>query len=140
MKALIFALVVIGFVTAQASESVIYTNNEGCFVEVSQTRTGYSMYVRDGSGKVGIIGVLNDRSSGTIYAFCSKAEVSMKGDVLTLSCGEQKENGAYTTRGIAKVKLQNGVSAVAIKGEVKKLFGWKTDTNILCANLKAQVN
>lgn len=98
------------------------------------------MFITAADKQSATLGVLQGLSSGDIVAFCSPAKAILNGNILELSCDKQEESGAYTTRGNAKINLENGLSAVSVLGEVKRITGWKVDTNILCENLEAQVN
>lgn len=119
---------------AAASGERVYRNDRGCSVTVEEHNNGYTLYVRDGASQA-FLGVLKDYSNGDIGAFCSPASASLKGAALTLSCGEQ-HNGGRPTRGLAVVDMSNGVTAVQVRGEVKRAFGWQTDTEIACTGLR----
>lgn len=125
-------------VSAFANSSTIFANEEGCVVEVEQRRNGVVLYITDADQKTAYVGIMNDLSHGEITAFCPTAALSKKGKVISLSCEKNREAGSYTTRGQAQIDLTNGLSAVAVRGEYKRLFGWKVDTDIVCTNLKAQ--
>lgn len=112
----------------------VYANKDGCTVEVENGANGTLLAV-DYRGYRAMLGVLKDLSSGDIAAFCRPAQASLSGGVLTLGCAEQN-NGGYATRGAAELDLRGGLSAVRVRGEVKKALGWRTDTEIACENLR----
>lgn len=142
MKALVSLMVVFAAASAQAQDALTakYSNAEGCKVEIEQARNGARIYIQDSKGQSAFLGILNDYSSGDIAAFCKDAKVALDKEKLTitLSCGEQEESGSLSTRGTAILDATNGLSSVKVKGQVKRLFGWKTDTDISCENLKAE--
>lgn len=119
---------------AERAAETVYANDRGCSVTVEEHGNGYTLYVKDG-GRQAFLGVLRDYSSGDIGAFCSPAAASLSGAALTLSCGEQ-HNGGIATRGLAVVDMSDGVTAVRVRGEVKKTLGWKVDTEIACEGLR----
>ena len=123
-----------GAARAAAAGETVYANERGCSVTVEERNNGYILYVKDG-GRQAFLGVLKDYSSGDIGAFCRPAASSLEGSVLKLGCAEQN-NGGLPTRGYAELDLRGGLSAVRVRGEVKKTFGWKTDTEIACENLR----
>lgn len=112
-----------------------YVNDSGCLVEAEKGANGTVLYVEAGNGVRAMLGVLNDLSSGDIAAFCRPAAASFSGGLLTLGCSEQN-NGGYSTRGSAELDLRGGLNAVRVRGEVKKVLGWKTDTGISCEGLR----
>ncbi len=112
----------------------VYTNGKGCLVEAENRANGTVLYVED-QGRRATLGVLKDLSGGDIAAFCRPAAASFDGAVLTLGCQEQN-NGGLSTRGSAELDLRSGLSAVRVTGEVRKALGWKTDTEIVCENLR----
>lgn len=120
------------------ANSTIFANEEGCVVEVEQRRNGVILYITDADRNTAYVGLMNDLSHGEITAFCPTAAVQKKGNLIRLGCDKNREAGSYTTRGQAQIDLTNGLSAVAVRGEYKKLFGWKVDTDIVCTNLKKQ--
>lgn len=115
--------------------STVYTNAAGCVVTAEQRQNGVMVYVQDGRGAQATLGFLNDYRGGDIFAFCSPAKAELKGKTLTLSCGEQ-QNGGYSTRGSAVIEMNDGITGVALRGDVKRALGWKTDTQISCGGLK----
>lgn len=117
-----------------AAAETVYANDRGCSVTVEERANGYTLFVKDG-GRQAFLGVLKDYSSGDIGAFCSPAAAMLSGASLTLSCGEQ-HNGGAATRGLAVVEMSDGITAVRVRGEVKKGLGWKTDTEIACEGLR----
>lgn len=119
---------------AAAHGETVYANDRGCSVTAEERANGYTLFVKDG-GRQAFLGVLRDYSSGDIGAFCSPASASLSGAALTLSCGEQ-QNGGRPTRGLAVVEMADGITAVRVRGEVKKSLGWKTDTEINCDGLR----
>lgn len=119
---------------AAAAGETVYANDRGCSVTVEERANGYTLFVKDG-GRQAFLGVLKDYSSGDIGAFCSPAAAALSGAALTLSCGEQ-HNGGAATRGLAVVEMADGITAVRVRGEVKKGLGWKTDTEIACEGLR----
>lgn len=112
----------------------VYANDRGCTVTVEKRGKGSMVYVQDGR-QAATLGVLDNLKGGDILAFCSPAAASLSGGVLTLACGEQ-QNGGYPTRGQARIEMADGITAVAVRGEVKRALGWKTDTDIVCEGLK----
>lgn len=122
---------------AAAHAETVYANASGCSVTVEERANGYTLFVKDG-GRQAFLGVLKDYSSGDIGAFCSPAAASLSGAVLTLSCGEQ-QNGGRPTRGLAVVEMGDGITAVRVRGEVKKGLGWRTDTGIDCEGLRLRL-
>lgn len=119
--------------------STVYTNAAGCVVTAEQRQNGVMVYVQDGSGAQATLGFLKDYRGGDIFSFCSPAKAELRGKTLTLSCGEQ-QNGGYPTRGSAVIEMNDGITGVAVRGEVKKALGWKTDTQISCGGLKPDFN
>jgi hypothetical protein len=111
-----------------------YVNDSGCLVEAENGANGTVLYVEE-RGHRAMLGVLNNFSGGDIAAFCRPAAASFDGGLLTLGCQEQN-NGGYSTRGSAELDLRGGLSAVRVRGEVKKALGWKTDTSITCEGLR----
>lgn len=118
----------------KARAESVYTDDRGCEAVVEETPNGYMLYVRKGTEQA-VLGILKDFSGGDIAAFCAPADASFDGRTLSLSCGEQ-HNGGYATRGRAEIDLAGGLSAVRIRGEVKRTFGWKTETDLVCEGLK----
>jgi len=114
--------------------SGVYANDQGCTVTVEKRANGSMVYVQDGRQSA-TLGVLDNLKGGDIFAFCSPAAASLSGGVLTLACGEQN-NGGYSTRGQALIEMADGITAVTVRGEVKRALGWKTDTDIVCRGLK----
>lgn len=114
--------------------SGVYANDSGCTVTVEKRGNGSMVYVQAGRQSA-TLGVLDNLKSGDIFAFCSPAAASLSGGVLTLACGEQ-QNGGYATRGQARIEMADGITAVTVRGEVKRALGWKTDTEIVCGGLK----
>lgn len=131
-----FVMVPAGAPKAAAAAEAVYANDRGCSVSVEETANGYTFFVQDGARQA-FLGVLKDYRSGDIGAFCSPAAASRNGTEVTLSCGEQ-HNGGLPTRGQAAVEIGDGVTAVRVRGEVKKPLGWKTDTEISCEGLRPQ--
>lgn len=119
--------------------SAVYSNAEGCVVTAEQRNNGVMVYVQDGRGAQATLGFLKDYSGGDIFSICSPARAELKGGTLTLSCGEQ-QSGGYPTRGAAVIEMRNGITGVAVRGEVKRALGWKTDTRISCGGLKPNFN
>lgn len=113
-----------------------YTNAEGCVVTVERRLKGDMVYIQDARGRQATVGVLNDLGGGDIYGFCSPASAAMSRSSIELSCGEQSEAGAYSTRGKAVLQLTGGLASVSVRGEVKKFGGWRTDTDLVCGGLK----
>ena len=113
-----------------------YTNDKGCRVEVEERLNGFVYYIQSSDRQQAFVGVLKNYKSGDIGAFADNATVSGTPNRLVLE-GGNAEHGAYTTRGRAELDFTNGkLSAVRVTGEVKRLLGWKVDTNITCENLK----
>jgi len=114
--------------------SGVYANDSGCTVTVEKRANGSMVYVENGR-QAATLGVLDNLKGGDIFAFCSPAAASLSGGVLTLACGEQN-NGGYSTRGQARIEMSDGITAVTVRGEVKRALGWKTDTDMVCVGLK----
>lgn len=73
---------------------------------------------------------------GDIGSYCSRAAASMSGGVLSLGCGRQ-DNGFFRTRGEAEIKTLNGeVTAVKMRGEVRRALLWFTDKELSCEGLR----
>ncbi|WP_415062798.1 hypothetical protein [Bdellovibrio sp.] len=138
MKHLIFAaLVMVGIQTqAQTNSTRIFKNAEGCTVTVEQRRNGITLDIEK-QGQKAVVGLLNDRSSGDIVSFCANAGVETDADgMLTLSCDNQS-NGGLSTRGQADLIMSGDtLKAVRVIGQVRRMFGWKTDTLIVCESLR----
>ena len=111
----------------------MYTNDSGCIVEVENGAKGMILSI-DKLGHRAMLGVLNGFSGGDITAFCRPAEAAFGGGVIALGCKEQ-DNGGYPTRGYAEVDLRDGFNAVRVRGQVKRVLGWSTDTDIVCEGL-----
>jgi len=111
----------------------MYTNDSGCIVEVENGAKGMILSI-DKLGHRAMLGVLNNFSGGDITAFCRPAEAAFGGGIIALGCKEQN-NGGYPTRGYAEVDLRDGFNAVRVRGQVKRLLGWSTDTDIVCEGL-----
>ena len=122
---------------AQKGGADFYANAQGCRVTVERRANGSTLYVQTADGRQATLGVMNDLKRGDIFAFCSPAEAQFNGGSLTLSCGEQ-HNGGLPTRGLAVIGMGEGITSVSVRGEVKKTFGWKTDTDINCDGLKPE--
>lgn len=133
---IIIALVGVSFV-AQASTKT-FVNDKGCVVEVEKRLNGLTFYITDAEKNTANVGLLSSMDNGNITAFCPNVEVSTAGNIVTLSCDKHEESGAVTTRGEATLDFNNGLSSVAVKGEYKGFFGWKTDTDIRCDDLQPQ--
>lgn len=113
----------------------VYVNDAGCTVTAEQRTNGVTLYVQDGGGRQASLGYLSDFSGGDIFSFCSPARADLQGGRLTLSCGEQ-DNGGYPTRGAAAIEMKGGITSVSVRGEVRRLTGWRTDTEIYCGGLR----
>lgn len=113
----------------------VYRNAGGCEAMVEERRNGSLIYVREADGAQAWLWLGKDLRSGEITSFCSPAAVSAQGGSVRLSCGEHA-NGGFYTRGEALVDLAGGLSAVSVRGEVKRMLGWKTDTSISCSGLR----
>ena len=133
---IILALVSVSFV-AQANTKT-FVNNKGCAVEVEKRLNGLSFYITDADKNTATVSILKDMSNGNITAFCPNAEIKTSGNIVMLSCDKHEESGAVTTRGEATLDFNNGLSSVAVKGQYKGFFGWKTDTDIQCDDLQPQ--
>jgi hypothetical protein len=121
---------------AKGFETRLYRNAEGCEVTVEERRNGTHIYVREAGGEQAFLWLGKDLKSGEITAFCDQAAVYPQGGgSVKLACGEHP-NGGYYTRGEAVLNLTGGLSAVSVRGDVKRTFGWKTDTNIVCSGLR----
>lgn len=121
---------------AKAFETRIYRNAEGCEATVEERRNGTHIYVREAGGEQAFLWLGKDLKSGEITAFCDQAAVYPQGGgSVKLACGEHP-NGGYYTRGEAVLNLTGGLSAVSVRGDVKRTFGWKTDTDIVCSGLR----
>lgn len=131
---LVFILVAMT-ITAKA-QTATFENDKGCVVEAEKRLKGITLLITDENQKTAMVSVLDDLSSGDITAFCRAAEVEKNGKIVKLHCDKNEDPGRYSTRGQATIDFNNGLSSVAVKGEYKALFGWKTDTNIICENLR----
>lgn len=116
-------------------DTQVYRNDGGCEAMVEERRNGSLIYVREADGTQAWLWLGKDLRSGEITSFCSPAAVSAQGGSVRLSCGEHA-NGGFYTRGEAVLDLTGGLSAVSVRGDVKRAFGWKTDTSISCGGLK----
>ncbi len=133
MKHLILAALILVGVQAHANTRVL-TNSEGCVVTVEQRRNGVTIDIEK-QGQKAIVGILNDRSSGDIAAFCSNATVETTKEGLSLSCDAQN-HGGLSTRGQADtIMAGDDLKAIRVIGQVRRMFGWKTDTLIVCESL-----
>lgn len=118
-----------------AGEIRVYRNAGGCEATVEERRNGSLIYVREADGAQAWLWLGKDLRGGEITSFCSPAAVAAQGSSVRLSCGEHA-NGGFYTRGEALLDLAGGLSAVSVRGEVKRAFGWKTDTAIACSGLR----
>lgn len=118
-----------------AGDTRVYRNAGGCEAMVEERRNGSLIYVREADGAQAWLWLGKDLRSGEITSFCSPAALSAQGGSVRLSCGEHA-NGGFYTRGEAELDLSNGLSAVSVRGEVKRALGWKTDTAISCSGLR----
>lgn len=121
---------------ARAANETVYKNGSGCTATVEERANGLVVSVDDGRGQRATLGFLKDYSGGDIAGFCSPAELQSYSRSMTLSCNPQGDGGSYKTRGYAVLGLEDGISSVEVRGEVKRLTGWKTDTEISCSGLK----
>ncbi|MCM2323773.1 MAG: hypothetical protein NDJ90_10985 [Oligoflexia bacterium] len=130
-KLALLALLVGSF--AQASDMRQFTNLDGCRVDLEKRGNGDVLYVSH-DGQEAIIGVTSDRREGTIAGYCDEPNVVSFGTGVNLLCNAH-QNGDYVTRGSAEIDFRNGLTAVTVEGQVKRMFGWKTDLQIDCQNL-----
>lgn len=113
-----------------------FTNNDGCKVQVEETRNGFLYFIQSSDRQQVSVGVLKNYKSGDISGFASNAAVSGGASGFIIE-GDNSESGASSTRGRAELRFVNGgLSSVRVTGEVKKVMGWRTDTRIVCENLK----
>lgn len=125
------------------ANTVVLTNDEGCYVEQEQTNNGTMVYVQV-DGNTQILGFGNDYSFGD-FTYCSDESLNVTyfegpyGTEVRLSCSAN-DNGQYRTRGRATMSFnQNGLlQDVNIEGQVKRFFGWKEEEMIVCKNLTAE--
>lgn len=122
-----------------AGDTRVYRNAGGCEAMVEERRNGSLIYVREADGAQAWLWLGKDLRSGEITSFCSPAAVSAQGGSVRLSCGEHA-NGGFYTRGEALVDLTGGLSAVSVRGEVKRVLGWKTDTSVSCSGLRPEAD
>lgn len=115
-------------------DSAVYINDQGCEATMEETPNGHMFYVRKGNEQA-VLGALKDLSGGDIASFCAPADISFDGRTLGLSCGEQ-QNGGYATRGRAELEFGEDLAAIRVHGEVKRTFGWKTETELVCEGLR----
>lgn len=125
------------FADKAAGETRVYRNAGGCEAVVEERRNGSLIYVREADGAQAWLWLGKDLRSGEIASFCSPAAVSAQGGSVRLSCGEHA-NGGFYTRGEAALDFSGGLSAVSVRGEVKRALGWKTDTHISCSGLRPE--
>lgn len=119
-----------------ASNETVYSNASGCKATVEERANGLIVSVDDGRGQRAVLGFRKDYTGGDIAGFCSPAELQSYGRSMTLSCDGSGGDGLYKTRGYAVLGLEDGVSSVTVRGEVKRLTGWKTDTDLACEGMK----
>ncbi|MCM2268407.1 MAG: hypothetical protein NDI60_11625 [Elusimicrobiales bacterium] len=113
----------------------VYANSAGCRVTVTRGDYGSTLSIRDGRLEA-VLGVSNDFTRGDIGSYCRPAEVSLNGATLNLSCGKQ-DNGFFRTRGEAEVELAgDDITAVKMRGEIRRALLWLTDKEIACSGLK----
>lgn len=122
-----------------AGATQVYRNAGGCEATVEERANGSLIYVREAAGAQAWLWLRKDMRNGEITSFCSPAAVSAQGASVKLSCGEHA-NGGFYTRGEAALDLTGGLSAVNVRGDVKRAFGWKTDTSISCSGLRPAVS
>lgn len=122
-------------VVRTAGDTRVYRNAAGCEAMVEERRNGSLIYVREADGAQAWLWLGKDLRGGEITSFCSPAAVAAQGSSVRLSCGEHA-NGGFYTRGEALLDLAGGLSAVSVRGDVKRAFGWKTDTAIICSGLR----
>jgi len=137
---IISALVLLSVTNSAIANTAVYKNSKGCEATIEQTTNGYRLFVTDAKGRQAAVGVVQGLTAANIYGFCKNADAVLEGNILTLGCNEEKEEGSYTTRGFAELDLENGLRSVEITGQVKKFGFWKTDVQISCYNLEAVVD
>lgn len=121
---------------AKGFETRLYRNAEGCEATLEERHNGNLIYVRGADGAQAFLWLGKDLKSGEITAFCDPAAVYRQSDgSIKLACGEHP-NGGYYTRGEAVLNLTGGLAGVSVRGDVKRTFGWKTDTDIVCSGLR----
>ena len=138
-KVLRVALLMAGVQVQADTEMRVYTNAEGCTV-IQETRTNGTTYDIEMAGQRAFVGVLHDRSTGDIAAFCDDVKITSTAKGLKMECAKN-QNGGLTTRGAAELGLltDGTLTSISVIGQVKKLVGWQTDTEISCANLEEDV-
>lgn len=136
MKKVIIAALILAGTSAHAdTEMRIFTNAEGCSV-IQETRTNGTTFDIELAGQRAFVGVLHDRSTGDIAAFCDDVTVTGNETSLRMECSKNY-NGGLTTRGAAELEMDKdgSLKSISVIGQVKKLLGWTTDTEIFCDNL-----
>lgn len=121
---------------SRSSNETVYKSDSGCTATVEERANGLLVHIADGRGQQATLGFLKDYTGGDIAGFCSPAELQSYGKSMTLSCNGQGDGGSHKTRGYAVLGLEDGISSVEVRGDVKRLTGWKTDTQISCSGLK----
>ncbi len=124
---------------AAASDSVRYSNDSGCEVELETRSNGRIFYVSK-DGKTEIVGVTNDYSQGT-FAYCADSALQIhyiegsRGTGIMLSCNAHA-NGYAKTRGRVDIDIIEGeLTRISIDGQVKRFFGWRQDVLMNCDGL-----
>ncbi|AFY00212.1 hypothetical protein [Bdellovibrio bacteriovorus] len=138
-KVLMVALLMAGVQAQADTEMRVYTNAEGCSV-VQETRTNGTTYDIEIAGQRAFVGILHDKSTGDIAAFCDDVQITNTAKGLKMECAKN-QNGGLTTRGAAELGLlkDGTLTSISVIGQVKKLMGWQTDTEISCANLEEDI-
>ena len=121
----------------QGAGGGVYVNDAGCRVTVTHGNYGSTYVVRDGRHEA-VLGVSADMTRGDIASYCSGTAVSMTGGALSLACGRQG-NGFFHTRGEAEIRMAGGeVTAVRMKGEIRRALLWFTDKEVSCEGLRRE--
>ncbi len=138
-KILMVALLMAGAQAQADTEMRVYTNADGCTV-IEESRTNGTTYDIEVAGERAFVGILHDRSTGDIAAFCDDVQVTETAKGLKMECAKN-QNGGLTTRGAAELGLNKdgSLTSISVIGQVKKLMGWKTDTEISCSNLEEDI-
>lgn len=121
----------------QGAGGGVYVNDAGCRVTVTHGSYGSTYVVRDGRAEA-VLGVSADMTRGDIASYCGGTAVSVSGGVVSLGCGKQ-DNVFFRTRGKAEIRLAGGeVTAVRMRGEIRRALLWFTDKEISCEGLRPE--
>jgi len=134
----LIGLILLASVSSFAN-TITYSNNSGCTVDVESRNNGTIYYVSQGNMNE-VVGITKDFSAGT-FAYCADSALNInffegkKGTGILMSCSEHNNDHAIT-RGRVDISIISGeLTEIAIDGQVKKLLGWKQDTKIECKKL-----